>query len=126
MTHLRTERTRARTPFTAVALVMPAASGEASAAARTQPVAHHGGGPPGTPHGFASPARGTTGGRGGEVVTVTDRAGPERYAGAQRPHVIRVAGSVAVEPFGADIDVTSDKTIREDSQYTAAPHRTHH
>ncbi|SCK47789.1 Pectate lyase [Streptomyces sp. LamerLS-316] len=112
MTHLRTERTRARTLFTAsalaAALLLPATPGEAAAATGAGPAARHGGG---TPHGFASPAGGTTGGRGGKVVTVTDQAGLERYAGAEEPYVIRVAGSIAVEPFGADIDVTSDKTV---------------
>ncbi|MEU1485532.1 hypothetical protein [Streptomyces sp. NPDC005752] len=107
MTHLRTERTRARTLFTA-ALPLPAAPGGA-AATGTQPVAHRGGGPSGTPHGLAPCAGGTTGGRGGEVVTrleprdfhphppdraadvpkpVTRDAGPQRYIGtvAHRTH----------------------------------------
>lgn len=113
MTHLRTERTRARTLITACALaaafLLPTAPGGASAATGAQPAAHHGGS--GAPHGFASLAGGTTGGRGGEVVTVTDQAGLEKYAGAEEPYIIRVAGSIAVEPFGADIDVASDKTI---------------
>jgi pectinesterase len=63
------------------------------------------------PHGFASLDGGTTGGGGGKVVTVTDQAALAAYAAAEEPYVIRVAGSVAVEPFGADIVVTSDKTI---------------
>ncbi|MFJ4623527.1 pectinesterase family protein [Streptomyces sp. NPDC088812] len=62
-------------------------------------------------HGFASLAGGTTGGAGGKVVTVTDQASLERYAAAEEPYVIRVAGSIAVEPFGAEIDVASDKTV---------------
>jgi pectate lyase len=65
----------------------------------------------GTAHGFASLAGGTTGGAGGKVVTVTDRASLARYAGADEPYVIRVKGTVAVEPFGSDIVVASDKTI---------------
>ncbi|MEV5349528.1 pectinesterase family protein [Streptomyces achromogenes] len=63
------------------------------------------------PHGFASLAGGTTGGAGGRVVTVTDQASLARYASAPEPYVIRVAGSIAVEPFGSDIVVASDKTI---------------
>ncbi|MFG2130141.1 pectinesterase family protein [Streptomyces sp. NPDC048751] len=62
-------------------------------------------------HGFASLAGGTTGGAGGKVVTVTDQAALARYAAAEEPYVIRVAGSVAVEPFGSDIVVASNKTI---------------
>ncbi|AJP01438.1 pectate lyase [Streptomyces cyaneogriseus subsp. noncyanogenus] len=63
------------------------------------------------PHGFASLAGGTTGGAGGKVVTVTDQAGLAKYAAAEEPYIIRVRGSIAVEPFGADIAVASDKTI---------------
>lgn len=62
-------------------------------------------------HGFASLAGGTTGGAGGEVVTVADQASLARYAAAEEPYVIRVEGAVAVEPFGSDIVVTSNKTI---------------
>ncbi|MFE9437510.1 pectinesterase family protein [Streptomyces sp. NPDC006602] len=62
-------------------------------------------------HGFASLAGGTTGGAGGKVVTVTDQAALAKYAAAEEPYVIRVSGSVAVEPFGSDIVVTSNKTI---------------
>ncbi|MEU1182736.1 pectinesterase family protein [Streptomyces sp. NPDC005820] len=62
-------------------------------------------------HGFASLAGGTTGGAGGKVVTVTDQAALARYAAAEEPYVIRVKGSVAVEPFGSDIVVGSNKTI---------------
>ncbi|MDX3070041.1 pectinesterase family protein, partial [Streptomyces sp. ND04-05B] len=63
------------------------------------------------PHGFASLDGGTTGGAGGKVVTVTDQAALARYASAEEPYVIRVAGSIDVAPFGSDIDVASDKTI---------------
>ncbi|MFE8987467.1 pectinesterase family protein [Streptomyces collinus] len=62
-------------------------------------------------HGFASLAGGTTGGAGGKVVTVTDQASLAKYAAAEEPYVIRVAGSVAVAPFGSDIVVASNKTI---------------
>ncbi|TLS42566.1 pectate lyase [Streptomyces montanus] len=63
------------------------------------------------PHGFASLDGGTTGGAGGKVVTVTDQAALLKYAAAEEPYVIRVAGSIDVEPFGSDITVTSNKTI---------------
>ncbi|MGW3650636.1 pectinesterase family protein [Streptomyces sp. NPDC000878] len=63
------------------------------------------------PHGFASLDGGTSGGAGGKVVTVTDQASLVRYAAAEEPYVIRVAGSIAVAPFGADVVVASDKTI---------------
>ncbi|WP_033415767.1 hypothetical protein [Streptomyces canus] len=62
-------------------------------------------------HGFASLAGGTTGGAGGKVVTVTDQASPAAYAAAEEPYVIRVSGAIAVQPFGSDIVVGSDKTI---------------
>jgi pectate lyase/pectin methylesterase-like acyl-CoA thioesterase len=54
---------------------------------------------------------GTTGGRGGKVVTVRDQAQLAAYAGADEPYIIRVAGSIAVQPFGSEITVGSDKTI---------------
>ncbi|WP_128436674.1 pectinesterase family protein [Streptomyces cyaneus] len=63
------------------------------------------------PHGFASLAGGTTGGAGGKVVTVTDQASLAKYAAAEEPYVIRVSGAIAVEPFGSDIVVTSNKTV---------------
>ncbi|MFD6531305.1 pectinesterase family protein [Streptomyces sp. NPDC060184] len=118
MTHLRTSRTRGSALAAALALagsfLLPAspaaAAGPASAPAGAGPSARHGTWSD-APHGFASLAGGTTGGAGGPVVTVTTAAGLARYAGAEGPYTIRVAGSLAVEPFGHDIDVTSDKTI---------------
>ncbi|MCX5396297.1 pectinesterase family protein [Streptomyces sp. NBC_00102] len=120
MTHLRTSRTRGSTLAAVLALagafLLPASP--AAEAAQASAPATAGPGPSGahstwadTPHGFASLAGGTTGGAGGPVVTVTNQADLARYAGADGPYVIRVAGSLAVEPFGHDVDVTSDKTI---------------
>ncbi|WP_078912433.1 right-handed parallel beta-helix repeat-containing protein [Streptomyces sp. NRRL S-646] len=63
------------------------------------------------PHGFASLAGGTTGGAGGKVVTVTDQASLAKYAAAEEPYIIRVSGSIAVEPFGSNIVVGSNKTV---------------
>ncbi|MDT9696041.1 pectinesterase family protein [Streptomyces sp. P17] len=63
------------------------------------------------PHGFASLAGGTTGGAGSKVVTVTDQASLAKYAAAAEPYIIRVQGTVTAEPFGASIEVASDKTI---------------
>ncbi|MGA5897478.1 pectinesterase family protein [Streptomyces venetus] len=63
------------------------------------------------PHGFASLAGGTTGGAGGKIVTVTDQAALAKYAAAEEPYVIRVKGSVEMDPFGTEIPVASDKTI---------------
>ncbi|WP_203690697.1 pectinesterase family protein [Streptomyces sp. SID12488] len=62
-------------------------------------------------HGFASLAGGTSGGAGGKVVTVTDQASLVKYAAAEEPYVIRVAGSIDVAPFGSDVVVTSNKTL---------------
>jgi pectate lyase len=91
-----------------VAALALGSAGEASAAPATET------GTPRAadrPHGFASLAGGTTGGSGGEVVTVSDQAALAKYAAAKEPYVIRVAGSIAVTPFGSDIVVGSDKTI---------------
>ncbi len=54
---------------------------------------------------------GTTGGDGGQVVTVTNQADLEQYAGADGAYVIRVEGTITVSPKGKEINVTSDKTI---------------
>ncbi|MER5737173.1 MULTISPECIES: pectinesterase family protein [unclassified Streptomyces] len=64
-----------------------------------------------TAHGFASLAGGTTGGAGGEVVTVTDAVALARYAAAPEPYVIQVSGSLTLQPFGTEVTVASDKTI---------------
>ncbi len=66
--------------------------------------------------GFASTAdaehpRGTTGGTGGRVVTVTTAAELARHASAPEPLTILVSGEVTVEPFGSMIGVAGDKTI---------------
>ncbi|MPY57074.1 pectinesterase family protein [Streptomyces spongiae] len=62
-------------------------------------------------HGFASLDGGTSGGAGGKVVTVTDQASLEKYAVAEEPYIIRVAGTIKAEPFGANVVVASNKTI---------------
>ncbi|MFG2024654.1 polysaccharide lyase family 1 protein [Streptomyces sp. NPDC048825] len=65
----------------------------------------------GKAHGFASLDGGTKGGAGGKVVTVTTQADLERYAAAEEPYIIRVAGTIKAEPFGANVVVASNKTI---------------
>ncbi|MEV0827177.1 pectinesterase family protein [Nonomuraea rubra] len=54
---------------------------------------------------------GTTGGAAGETVTVDNLADLERYATAAEPYVIRVRGSITMEPYGREIEVASDKSI---------------
>ncbi|GAB2738336.1 pectinesterase family protein [Streptomyces bullii] len=119
MTHLRSKRLPLMRPghgrvaaavLGLVASLGLGAVGEASAApaATTAPTADRW---TDRPHGFASLAGGTTGGAGGKVVTVTDQASLAKYAAAEEPYVIRVKGSIPVEPFGSDIVVGSDKTI---------------
>jgi pectate lyase len=54
---------------------------------------------------------GTTGGLGGEVVTVTSQADLEKYAGASQPYVIRVQGKITISPKGKEVKVASDKTL---------------
>ncbi len=67
------------------------------------------------PDGFASVKAldldGTTGGAGGETVVVSTQAELERYASAAEPYVIELRGMIAVEPFGKEIRVDSNKTI---------------
>ncbi|MGW5600602.1 pectinesterase family protein [Streptomyces rochei] len=55
--------------------------------------------------------RGTYGGRDGETVTVRTQAELEKYATAEEPYVIVVAGTIRVAPVGKEIKVRSDKTI---------------
>ena len=54
---------------------------------------------------------GTYGGRGGQIVTVKTLADLERYATAEEPYVIVVAGTITMSPAGKEIRVRSDKTI---------------
>jgi pectinesterase len=76
-----------------------------------------GGGPrSGSPTGFASVPglgleSGTTGGAGGQVVVVENQEDLERFAAAEGPMVIRVRGTIRVEPFGRGMPVSSNKTI---------------
>lgn len=53
-------------------------------------------------------ATGTTGGAGGPTVTVTTAAELARYAGANTPYVIRVAGRIAVDGM---VTVVANKSI---------------
>ncbi|POX36997.1 pectate lyase [Streptomyces sp. Ru73] len=115
MPYLRSKRllTSALTAATALAAAWglgPPAPAEA-AAARPPVIAGHASAPADRPHGFASLAGGTTGGAGGKVVTVRTQAELAKYAAADEPYLIRVAGAIEVAPFGSDIDVASDKTI---------------
>uniref|UniRef100_A0A0B7JKY2 pectinesterase n=1 Tax=Bionectria ochroleuca TaxID=29856 RepID=A0A0B7JKY2_BIOOC len=65
----------------------------------------------GTPDGFASLNGGTTGGVGGEVVTVSTQADLEKYAGEAAKYIIKVKGVITITPKGTEIKVSSDKTI---------------
>ncbi|MFJ3621191.1 pectinesterase family protein [Streptomyces iakyrus] len=124
MTHLRSKRlSRPDRPRTALAAVLGlvaalglGAIGDAHAAPPAKPGTAAKPGPAADrwtdrPHGFASLAGGTTGGAGGKVVTVTDQAALAKYAAAEEPYVIRVKGTLEMEPFGREIPVASDKTI---------------
>ena len=61
--------------------------------------------------GFASLNGGTTGGLGGTEVTVSTLEDLAKYAAAEGPHIIKVEGTITVEPAGEELEVTSDKTI---------------
>ncbi|MGW0735251.1 pectinesterase family protein [Streptomyces sp. NPDC002851] len=54
---------------------------------------------------------GTYGGRDGETVTVRTLAELEKYATAEAPYTIVVAGAITMDPKGKEIKVASDKTI---------------
>lgn len=54
---------------------------------------------------------GTTGGQGGQTVTVTNQSDLNRYATAAEPYIIRVQGAIKLSPKGTEIRVQSDKTI---------------
>jgi pectate lyase len=60
------------------------------------------------PDGFA---QGTTGGAGGQTVTVTTQADLNRYVTASEPYVIRVAGTINISSRGTELRVASNKTI---------------
>nr|MDT0658596.1 RICIN domain-containing protein [Micromonospora sp. DSM 115978] len=63
-----------------------------------------------SPDGFAG-AAGTTGGAGGQTVTVTNQAQLNQYVTASAPYVIRVANAITISPKGTELRVASNKTI---------------
>jgi pectate lyase len=60
------------------------------------------------PDGFA---QGTTGGAGGQTVTVTTQAQLNQYVTSSSPYVIRVASTINISPKGTELRVASNKTI---------------
>jgi len=64
-----------------------------------------------TPDGFASLNGGTTGGEGGQTVTVTNQSDLEQYAGASEPYIIKVQGTITISPSGFEVSIASNKTI---------------
>ncbi|MGP4102105.1 pectate lyase family protein [Nonomuraea sp. KM90] len=70
---------------------------------------------PSTPDGFAAlPGNGrgpTTGGAGGQTVTVTNQADLNKYVTAAEPYIIKVAGTINISPKGTELRVGSNKTI---------------
>lgn len=62
-------------------------------------------------HGFASLNGGTTGGKGGRIVTVTTHADLVKYAAMEEPLIIRVDGELTSEPKGFEVPIKSHKTI---------------
>ncbi|MFI5801839.1 pectinesterase family protein [Streptomyces sp. NPDC051561] len=106
---------RALAAVTAFAAALALAVGPAEAAG---PASAAPSGPPGnapassgSAHGFASLAGGTSGGRGGKVVTVRTQADLAAYAGATEPYIIRIASAITFDPFGDEVKVASDKTL---------------
>ncbi|MFI6708800.1 RICIN domain-containing protein [Nonomuraea sp. NPDC050478] len=68
-----------------------------------------------TPDGFAGTGgmgdSTTTGGAGGQTVTVTTLADLIKYAGSSSPYIIKVGAPITVTPYGTEIKVASNKTI---------------
>ncbi|MDP4505384.1 pectate lyase family protein [Nonomuraea turcica] len=56
-------------------------------------------------------AAGTTGGEGGQVVTVTTQEELNTYVTAAEPYIIKVAGPIEISPKGTELKVASNKTI---------------
>lgn len=56
-------------------------------------------------------AQGTTGGAGGQTVTVTTQAQLDQYVTASTPYIIRVAGTININPKGTELRVASNKTV---------------
>lgn len=61
--------------------------------------------------GFSTLNGGTTGGAGGETVTVTNSADLKKYASADEPYIIKVKGTIKISPKGEELFVKSNKTI---------------
>lgn len=61
--------------------------------------------------GFASLNGGTTGGLGGTEVVVNNVDDLRTYASADGPYVIKVEGTITIDPAGEELAVSSDKTI---------------
>ena len=61
--------------------------------------------------GFASLNGGTTGGNGGEEVTVSTYDDLKKYATASEKYVIKVDGRITMSTFGEELKVANDKTI---------------
>lgn len=62
-------------------------------------------------HGFASLNGGTTGGKGGRIVTVKKLDQLVKYAAVTEPLIIRIDGMIKAKPFGFEVPVKSHKTI---------------
>ncbi|HEX6685919.1 MAG TPA: RICIN domain-containing protein, partial [Candidatus Limnocylindrales bacterium] len=56
-------------------------------------------------------AQGTTGGAGGQTVTVTNQSQLNQYVTASAPYIIRVSGTISLSPKGTELRVASNKTI---------------
>ncbi len=56
-------------------------------------------------------AAGTTGGQGGQVVTVSNQTDLLRYTQANGKYIIQVSGAIDITPKGRNIPIESDKTL---------------
>lgn len=62
-------------------------------------------------HGFASLNGGTSGGKGGRIVTVKKHEDLIRYAADPEPLIIRIDGIIKSSPKGFEVPISSNKTI---------------
>lgn len=62
-------------------------------------------------HGFASLNGGTSGGKGGRVVTAKTHTELKTYAAAKEPLIIRIDGMLQSDPVGYEVPISSNKTV---------------
>lgn len=62
-------------------------------------------------HGFASLNGGTSGGKGGRIVTASTHAQLKTYAASNETLIIRINGILQSDPVGYEVPISSNKTV---------------